>query len=852
MAPKSPALFIVSHIRWEREGKRTFQESRIDLVRIMDSVLELLISQPDFPPLLLDGQTIPLQDYLDVRPGQENLVRDLVRAGRLQVGPWHILPDPLLASPEALLRNLLLGAETALRYGRRLNVGYLPETAGRIGQMPQILRGFDITEAVLLGARTQAAELQWAGPDGSRVLLIGVQAGRGSVTALPGESDSLKAALLEAWQHLSQHTVTGAGLLLTGDGSRALYDDLPALIREVNRRTRKIRILHSGVEHYLEAVRAAPNSFPAVSGPLHPASESTTWGGGLSARMPTKLRNHAVQTLLENWVEPFGAWAALLDGASHRRQSQNALIAYAWRMLLQNHAMPVLTGRCIDQVDREAHARFDQSEQVAHRLNEENLALIAGQINTTALGVDAASIPLAVFNASGQTRSELAAIALDLPPEYSLLEVIDDEGQRVPFDTLHEAEDGPLMTIRFLARDLPPFGYRTYALQPVIADAPETTIDEGTSIENEWLTVTVDREEGTLSLYDSRTGHTFEGLNDFIDGGDAGDIERYVPPPRDTVIGVATNAPLQVFRYVSPVEQILRFLQIYRLPSQLSPDRLSRLPLAAQFIPISIWTTVHLVRGIPRADIFTTVSTSALDHRLQVRFPTGLAAERLAVDGHFAVEQHPGSTPLTDCPQRAFTSVIGARAGLTIASQGLPEVSIAHGENGATIILTLLRSVGWLNGGDSPAEEPGEGRPIAVPGAQCAGDHEFAYSLIPHEADPLPAWQQGWAFQTPVHVRMAGGENGQLPLRASLAEVDNPSFVLSAVKTSADGEGLIVRGYNISEDNQPVTLRTVTPFTTARRVRLDEQPLDDEVSIQPDGRVCFTAGPGQIVSLYLK
>ncbi len=850
MASKSPALFIVSHVHWEREGKRTFQESRIDLVRIMDSALELLVGQPDFPPLLLDGQTIPLQDYLDVRPGQEKLVRDLVKAGRLQIGPWHVLPEPLLASPEALVRNLLLGAETALRYGRRLDVGYLPETAGSIGQMPQILRGFGIADAVLLGGSIQAVELQWTGPDGSQVLLIGVQEG-GSSVDLPGESDSLKAALLEAWQHLGQHTITGAGLLLTGDGNRALHDDLPRLIREVNRRIRKISIIHSGIDRYLHVVRTAPDNFPAVSGPLLHGGEGAAWAGSLSARMPTKLRNHVVQTLLENWVEPFGAWAALLDGSPRRRHSQNALIAYAWRMLLQNHTMSVLTGRCIDQVDREAHARFDQSEQVAHRLNEENLALIAGQIDTGALAVDAASIPLVVFNASSQPRSELAAIALDLPPEYSLLEVIDDEGQRVPFDTLHEAEDGPLVTVRFLARDLPSFGYRTYALRPVIAEAPETIIDEGTSIENDWLTVTVDREEGTLSLYDSRTGHTFEGLNDFVDGGDAGDIKRYVPPPRDTMISVATNTPLQVFRYISPVEQILRFLQIYRLPGQLSSDRRSRLPLAAQFVPISIWTTVHLVRGVPRVDIFTTVSTGVLDHRLQVRFPTGLSAERLAVDRHFAVEQYPGSAPLTGCPQRAFTSVIGARAGLTIASQGLPEVSVAHEENGETIILTLLRSVGWLNGSDHPAETPGEGRPIAVPGAQCAGDHEFAYSLIPHEADPLPAWQQGWAFQTPVHVRIAGGEAGHLPLRASLAEVDNPLFVLSAVKTSADGEGLIVRGYNISSQEQPVTLRTAFPVNTARRVRLDEQPLDDEVSIQPDGRVCFTTLPGQILNLYL-
>jgi len=46
-------------------------------------------------------------------------------------------------------------------------VGYLPDTFGHIGQMPQILRGFGIDTACLWsGLDDQPYELIWNTPDG--------------------------------------------------------------------------------------------------------------------------------------------------------------------------------------------------------------------------------------------------------------------------------------------------------------------------------------------------------------------------------------------------------------------------------------------------------------------------------------------------------------------------------------------------------------------------------------------------------------------------------------------------------------------------------------------------------------
>ena len=42
---------------------------------------------------------------------------DLVRGGRLLIGPWYVLPDEWLVSGEALVRNLCLGLARAAEFG---------------------------------------------------------------------------------------------------------------------------------------------------------------------------------------------------------------------------------------------------------------------------------------------------------------------------------------------------------------------------------------------------------------------------------------------------------------------------------------------------------------------------------------------------------------------------------------------------------------------------------------------------------------------------------------------------------------------------------------------------------------
>jgi mannosylglycerate hydrolase len=143
----------------DREWYLTFQQYRLKLIHMLDNLIELLASNPDFRHFLLDGQTIILEDYLHMRPEREAQLREFVQKGQLLIGPWYILPDEFLVSPEATVRNLLQGERTSRRFGAKMRVGYIPDSFGHIGQLPQILRGFSIdTSCVQRGLSDEPAE----------------------------------------------------------------------------------------------------------------------------------------------------------------------------------------------------------------------------------------------------------------------------------------------------------------------------------------------------------------------------------------------------------------------------------------------------------------------------------------------------------------------------------------------------------------------------------------------------------------------------------------------------------------------------------------------------------------------
>ena len=61
-------IFYFSSTHWDREWYQTFQGFRYRLVKMVDNLISLLDNDTDFETFHFDGQTIVLEDYLEISP----------------------------------------------------------------------------------------------------------------------------------------------------------------------------------------------------------------------------------------------------------------------------------------------------------------------------------------------------------------------------------------------------------------------------------------------------------------------------------------------------------------------------------------------------------------------------------------------------------------------------------------------------------------------------------------------------------------------------------------------------------------------------------------------------------------
>ncbi len=814
-------LFIVSHTHWDREWYEPFQVSRARLIQCIDQLLTIFETNPAYENFMLDGQTIVLEDYLEVRPEREQMLRDLVIAGKLDIGPWYILPDEFLVSGEAIIRNLQRGIRLARNFGRVMQVGYLPDPFGHISQMPQILRGFGLNTAILRrGLADEPTELWWQAADGTRVLLCYLRNSYDNLAFVPRDPAGFGEALAEQRTLLTPHTRTENLLLMNGTDHMEPWANLPHLIETARQQIHDAQIVHTSLPMYVARVQddiaARSLDLPIVKGELRNPKRHPLLPGVLSTRLWIKQRNAHAQMVLEKWVEPFIALASL---DRHR-----ALSRLAWKYLLQNQPHDSICGCSVDQVHHEMALRFEWVEQIAE-------PIIANSLTTLALHLDTRSTigeqTILVFNPTCTTRTDCVETILDVPDKFSIL---DERGNPLPFHVTYRA--GKRTHVEFLAPNVPGLGYRTFYLaHRSLESKPLDTFPPPRVLENEFYRIQADANDGALTIWDKTTGAEFSGLLRFVDGGDRGDLYNYCPPENDTLIR-QPSAPPRILTEHSPARQSLHITMTYRLPAQLVAERNAR---ASEWVDEKIGTRISIYPGVRRIDFQTTVDNRARDHRLSVEFPAPFVATHTYADQAFDVVARaitlPAFTPdwieqpRPEAPMQTFVSISDGQTGMTLATRGLPEYAARSEAQQTVLTLTLLRCIGWLSRDDLSTRQGHAGPAIETPGAQEIGVHRFEYALIPHQGDWRNAFDQAFAFAAPMRAIATDAHPGTLPASASFVRTSPREFVISTIKLSEDHRGLIVRGYNIGDQPIDACIEVWKPFARASRVNLNEEEI---------------------------
>jgi len=888
-------MHVISHTHWDREWYLTFQQFRMRLVDLVDNLLDLLDRDADFKYFNFDGQTIVLEDYLAIKPQNEERLRKYIQNGRILVGPWYQLNDEFLVSGESTIRSLLIGHLMAEEFGAVTKIGYLPDEFGNISQMPQIFRGFDIDNCIfgrgLQLVDGRKTEFLWESPDGSRVLTILMAFWYNNMQRFPEDPQAALDMANRAKNQLVPHVTTPHLLFMNGVDHLEAQDNLSGILKNISEQLEEDEIIHSTLPKYVQAVKETHGELETFEGEMREDRNCQILAGTLSARMYLKQENEKSQTLLEKYAEPASVIAWVLG-----EEYPQEYLRYAWKLLMKNHPHDSICGCSIDQVHAEMMPRFAQVQQIGEELTNRALDFVASKVQTTK------DANLLVFNPLNHDRSEVIEATVEFPlgpptrsgvhpiieqakgTDVLGIEVVDDEGNPVPYQVVNTevitkqilspielpmAQNFRKYDLLIDAADIPSCGYKIFGVRPsnerpadsllgrACSDPSESlALPEANVLENEHLRVEI-QTAGGLTVKDKNTGKTYVNCNVFEDVGDVGDEYRYVKPLHDKVYTTLNCSPSVAKVLDGPLCSKYRVTYNFEIPESSAENDRTR---SDSLTVCQIVTDVQLRKNSPMVEFTTTITNTAQDHRLRVLFPSDIQTDFSHAEGQFDVLTRPVRPPADWVnaspfyPQQSWVDVNDGQVGLTVINKGLTEYELYDNAQ-RTLALTLLRCVGRLSGGgESPAAQK-------TPGAQCLGTYTFQYAMYPHEGkwEDAEVWKTAHqavhevtarSHNVPVRVVQTGRHDGDLPGHLSFVRIEPANLVLSAIKKSERADSIIIRLYNTTDESVEGKVSFPREVKEVNLVNLNEE-FQRRLAASAD-TVKFAVAPKQIVTLEVK
>lgn len=900
-------VHIISHTHWDREWYLPYEKHHAKLIELMDTLIETLETKSGYQSFHLDGQTIVLDDYLQIRPEMRLRVQQLIDEQKLQIGPWYILQDEFLTSSESNVRNLQYGLKDAEAWGSFVKLGYFPDSFGNIGQAPQLLQQAGIDYAafgrgvkptgfnnMVSGAdafESPYSEMIWRAPDGSSVVGVLFSNWYCNGNEVPVNKEEAKAYWNERLAAMEDYASTSHLLLMNGCDHQPIQTDLPEAIQTAKALYPDITFQHSDFSSYIDVLEHhLPEQLKTIDGELR-SQQTNGWGtlvNTASSRLYLKQMNRKGEVLLEKVAEPLAAFASILGS-----KYDHGMFEYAWKTLMQNHPHDSICGCSVDEVHRGMVTRFEKSKHITETLIDESLTFIEKHIDTTAFKeVDENALPFTVFNTSGRKRTGVVSVILDVKREYFADGVMKEQlktfplGDRVivdaegnvydcriedmgiefdyalPKDQFRQSYMVRRINVTFQAEAVPALGYKTFACvkKQQAADENQTLVTGKHTMENKYIHATIE-DNGSITMKDKQNGRIYRNLCIFEDTGDIGNEYMYKQSADNSRLTTNDSRPDITLVTDTSFQAVYQITHHWEIP--ISADSLlkqeqqevvefteRKAARSKETIPFLITTMVMLTKDGTGLDVQSHFDNQAKDHRLRVLFPTDIVSSHHAADSIFEVANRANeptevwTNPDYSQHQQAFIEVGEETAGLTIANHGLTEYEVLRdGRN--TVALTLLRSVGEL----------GDWGHFPTPEAQCLGKHTVSFKMIPHQGKQtkFASYQGAYQYQIPWSVKQAEVQTGDLPpVNTFMAENNNTDkLAFSSMKVALHSTDTMMRWYNLSDEEETLDFQASADFSEVYKSNIIEAECQT-LKAKHKNTVTPPVKPHEIITIGLK
>jgi alpha-mannosidase len=767
----------------------TWPEGMSAVVSAFRSALERMKEDPEFTFTASSAQFYEWVAATD--PALIRQIRARVEEGRWAlVGGWWVEPDINMPNGEALVRQGLYGQRLFQHlFGRKVEIGWNPDSFGHPGTLPQILRLQGLKAYVFMRPQPQEKVLpsdlfQWEGADGTRILAYHIPIAYGDYDGpIVNRVRRIISDLPEPTKDLM--AFYGAG----DHGGGPTKANIQS-IREARQETGAPQMIFSTPYKYFEEVEKQEKS--GVRGPESgvPNPESRTPSpvsrlpypvladdlqhhsvGCYTAISEVKKNNRAAEIALATG-EKFAALGSVIAGFDYPWSD----FAAAWKKVLFLQFHDSLAGSALPAHYEMARQGHGYAMEVATQAMYRAVEKISWRVPT----LDPNSEYLVVFNphawdANLNVEYELgwewtSGATPESIQRYSSLE--DDRDNPVA----HQWTQASVLiddrnTLAFRA-PVPAFGYRQFRLRKVPAKAPAVSPVRaaGHELENEHLRVSI-ADDGTLRIFDKDAhANVFRGtqggaravvLDDPSDtwSHDVKGYTKEVGAFGDAQFHVLENGPLRATirvktRYGASSLQIdwMLYAGTRTLEARVALDWHEHLKILKFSFPV---------------DVQDSQATYEIPYGYKVRAANG--------------DEDPG---------QRWIDVTGKRGGSAYGLAVINDAKYGYSVQGSDLRVSIARSPVY-------AQFEREMKPDHEYLWQDQGRQTFRMWLAPHAGD----WRDAGVVRmteeltAPTPVIYQGIHPGDRPTSASFLSVDAPNVVVSVVKQAEDSDDLIVRCY---------------------------------------------------------
>ena len=778
----------------------TVDQVRQKSCRSFATVLKLMDEYPDYH--FMSSQPQLYKFVKERHPEEYARIKQRVAEGRWEPegGMW-VEADCNLTSGESLVRQFLVGKKFFKEeFGKDNRILWLPDVFGYSAALPQIMKksGIDYFMTTKLAwnqyNKIPCDTFKWEGIDGSEVfshMITTLGVGQPTTDFFTTYNGTLHPdSIMGGWERYQNKDINNDILISYGFG-----DGGGGPTRQMLETSMRMQKGLKGIPKVRQV--GSRTYFEELEARVADSKRLPKWVGELYFEYHRGTLTSMGRNKRSNRKSEFGmmelellATMALGEGVAYPKQEMDDM----WELILRNQFHDILPGSSITEVYNVTKKEYEEIKEKIGKLIAERLAAVLKE-----------GSKLTVFNTLGFERNDVVNLG-----DVDVAAVTDGTN-------VYPAQKTAEGTLAYV-KNMPSKGYITLTEAEGEVATPFTITDG--AIETPFYSIKLNEACEFTSIYDK------EAKREVLLPGQCGNaLVIYEDKPMNYSCW-DIDAYYQEKSF--PVQDVTKMEW-----TECGPVR-ATLELERHCMDTVIRQKIHFYADTRRIDFDTYVDWKFSENIMKVHFPVDVHTDEATFDIQFGnvkrkIHQN------TSWDQARFESCAHKWVDVSESGYGVSlmnDCKYGHSIINHSMALTLIKS----------GIEP---NPVTD-----QEEHYMTYSLYPHMGN----WQDGNTVQESFNINVPAKVEMAAPAadRFSFVSQNCRNVVLETVKRAEDGDGVIVRLYEVENRRSEVTVQTALDIKEVVETNLMEDAVENG-AVQAEGNTfTFTIKPYEIKTFRIR